>query len=67
MRHASLIVAMLRRLERVVQDLKLHAAAAREISVGALEAFAVLAGGRSELEVTFARHDARIRRELPGF
>jgi hypothetical protein len=58
---------MLRRIERVVRDLREHAVAARELSVGALEAFATLTRGRSELEATFARHDANVRRELPGF
>jgi hypothetical protein len=58
---------MLRRLERVVQDLRETAVAARELSVGAIEAFAVLAAGRSNMNAVFEKHDARIRRELPGF
>jgi len=58
---------MLRRIESVVRDLREHAVAAKELSVGALEAFATLTGGRSELEAAYARHDARVRRELPGF
>jgi len=58
---------MIRRLERAIRGIKDHAAAARELSVGALEALTVLTRGPDTLSLTFARTDAEIRRSLPGF
>lgn len=58
---------MLRSINRVVVDLRAHAAVARQLSVGVYEAVAVLARGYAEIEAAFRRHDARVQTELPGF
>jgi hypothetical protein len=58
---------MLRRIERVVLDVRTHTALARELSVGLYEAIHVLARGRTALHDELDRHEARIQRELPGF
>lgn len=52
---------------RIVSDFATSAAIAKELSLGLYEALAFLTVSRSELEVLFAKHDARIRAELPGF
>jgi hypothetical protein len=62
------VLKMLRRLERVVLDVKTHTALARELSLGLYEAFSALARGRSQtMQDALSAHDARIRTELPGF
>ena len=58
---------MLRRIERVVLDVKTHTALARELSVGLYEAIHALARGRAGLNDELDRHHARIQSELPGF
>jgi hypothetical protein len=58
---------MLRRIERVVLDVKTHTALARELSLGLYEAFSVIARGRSEVHDALSAHHARIQSELPGF
>lgn len=57
---------MLRRIEGVVGDLTHGAAVAKEVSLGLYQAIAFLVRGESELERTFARHDAAIQKELVG-
>jgi hypothetical protein len=58
---------MLRRIERVVSDLRGHAALARELSLGLVQAVSVLALGRAELEDAVGRHERSSQSELPGF
>jgi hypothetical protein len=55
---------MLRRIEGVVSDLSVHAATAREVSLGIYQALAYFVRRDGELERTFARYDAAICREL---
>jgi hypothetical protein len=57
---------MLRRIGATVLDLTHHAAAARELSLGVYSAALFLLRGQSDIDIVFARHDARIRRELSG-
>lgn len=52
---------------RIVSDFAASAVIARELSLGIYEAFAFLTQGRSEIDAAFARYDAKIRAELPGF
>jgi len=58
---------MLRRIERVVLDIKTHAMVARELSLGLYQAVTVLTRGRAQLDDELGRHDAQVQRELPGF
>jgi hypothetical protein len=52
---------------RIASEFATSAAIAKELSIGLYEALAFLTISRSELEAAFAKHDARIRAELPGF
>jgi hypothetical protein len=52
---------------RIVSEFATSAAIAKELSLGIYEALALLTSGGGELEAAFARHDERIRAELPGF
>lgn len=54
-------------LRRLVSDLTAHASLAKELSLGIYEALSTLTRRRSVLEATYARHDAYIQSELPGF
>lgn len=54
-------------LRRIVLDLTSHANVAKELSLGLYEAFSSLTRRRSALEATYARHDAYVQSELPGF
>jgi len=51
----------------MVFDLTTHAAAARELSLGFIDALAFLTRGRSEIEEVLNRHHAFVESELPGF
>ena len=54
-------------LRRIVSDITAHATVAKEISLGLYEAFSALTRRRSALDATYARHDAYVQSELPGF
>lgn len=54
-------------IRRMVTELRVHAATARELSLGVVDVIAFLARGRSEIDEVFYAHHARVIRELPGF
>jgi hypothetical protein len=58
---------MLRRIARVVNNVKDGAYVAREISAGLYEAVASVLRVQSDLEAIVGEHEAQIQAQLPGF
>jgi hypothetical protein len=54
-------------IRRIVSDLTAHAVVAKEISLGLYDVLSALTRRRSSLESAYARHDAYVQSELPGF
>lgn len=54
-------------IRRMVTDLRVHAAAARQLSLGFIDVLAFLSRGRSEIDEVFYTHHSAVVRELPGF
>ena len=58
---------MLRRISRAMNEMKDHAAAARELSTGLYEAIASVVRVHADFEAIMAAHERQIERQLPGF
>ena len=58
---------MLRRIARAMNEMKDHAAAAREISAGLYEALACVMRVHADFDAIMAAHERQIETELPGF
>ena len=57
---------MLRRIARTMSQLKGHAAVAREVSAGLLEAVASVVRVHADFDAIMAEHERQVRGALPG-